>query len=212
MVCRKGCAGMFLIYVYFLSSQSIMEGILRFIQDNSTLVEVVVLVITASLWLRKFLMQKRAEAYLGFYARLLIQIRSLREMLDEDEQLNIEDPEMGNIYSMIYVESDIKRLCPGYKHITDHNGRKQKYMAAAKELRETLLNTETNVYPSRATKDKWYESQFVLFGFCEFLENESYRGTIKAEPGETNSIHIEKCKALIEAMDFIQSSIQSVKY
>lgn len=197
--------------VYYSPPQNIIEYILQIIEDNSVLVGVLTSMITGSLWLRKFLREKRAEAFFGFYAKLSLRLKVLQSTLNENGQLNILDSDAGNIYSLIYFDSCYPEVCKSYKE----PGPKERdlYKNAAKELKQILLETEHNVYPLGSNKKKWYESQYVLFSFCEFLEKIDTvikTNKTKTENGELK--HIVKCKALVEAINYIQKSIEKAKY
>jgi hypothetical protein len=198
--------------VYCSPQQNITEYVLGFIEAHSVLVGVITSVLASSLWLRKFLKQKRAEAFFGFYSKLSLCLKSLQVRLKENGQLNIIEPKNGNIYALIYLNDYIGEACPSYKKPDDRE--LKLYQDAAKELKKILLDTENNVYPLGSDRKRWYESQFILFSFCEFLENEAnWHLTNKDstdEKGEPK--HIVKCKMLIEAMDYIQYSISHAKY
>lgn len=197
--------------VFYTSPKHIIEYVLQFIEENSVLVGVITSVITSSLWLRKFLKQKRAEAFFGFYSKLSLCLNYLQATLEEDGQLNISSFESGNIYSLIYLNDYISTVCPTYKVPTEKDI--EKYLSAAKALKELLLETENNVYPPRANRDKWYESQHVLFLFCNFIENKAFWHKINTTDDKcTEPKHILKCKELVNAMDYIQESIKKAKY
>lgn len=74
--------------------------------------------------------------------------------------------------------------------------------------------TDNNVYPQGSDPKEWYESQHILFDFCEFLENEAYHQRTNKElgDGESEPKHIIKCRLLINAMDNIQNSINNAQY
>ena len=192
--------------------QHIIVCVLQFIEDNSVLVGVVTSVIASSLWLRKFLRQKRAEAFFGFYAKLSLCLKSLQVKLKEKELLNTSDSEAGNIYSIIYTDDCITTTCPRFAEPTPTEI--QLYQEAAKQLKDTLLTTESNVYPQGADRKKWYESLYILFSFCEFLEKwDSIQKTNKCRAAdETEDKHIIKCRLLVDAIDYVQSSIDNAKY
>lgn len=189
-----------------------MECILFFIENHSVLVGIITSVIVSSLWLRKFIRQKRAEAFFGFYAKLSLCLEVLRAVLEERGQLNIENAETGNIFSLIYLKDFMPTVCPSYK-IPEKN-ELGLYQEAAKKLKDILLETQNNVYPLRSKRKEWYQSQYILFSFCEFIENEAYWHTTNEEftNGYGESKHILKCKSLINAMDYIQKSIERAKY
>ncbi len=201
---------MFLVYIY--ASLHIIECVLSFIENNSVLVGVITSVIVSSLWLRKFIRQKRAEAFFGFYARLSLCLKALQTNLEDKELLNVSDSKKGNIYSLIYIDDYIKDVCPSFTVLTEDELKVYKNFAI--EIEEILLNTDNNVYPKKANTKKWYESQHILFSFCEFLKNKEYHHTtnIAVSEGSTEPKHIEKCKALVEAINFIQVSIDNAKY
>lgn len=191
----------------------IIKYILQFIEGHSVLVGVVTSVVVSSLWLRKFLRQKRAEAFLGFYAKFSLRLKTLRALLEEHKLLNIYDSEDGNIYSYIYADSCIKTICPRF--VLPNDKELKLYQEAARELKSILIQTDNNVYPVKADRKKWYNSQYILFSFCEYLENiDNFRDSVnnpKVE-GEADAKHIVKCKQLVEAMNYIQISIDNAKY
>ncbi len=197
--------------VYCAPPQNIIEYIFQIIEDNSVLVGVLTSVIAGSLWLRKFLRQKRAEAFFGFYAKLSLRLKVLQTTLNENGQLNILNPDAGNIYSLAYLDECYSKVCKSYKE----PGEKERklYVDAAKELKKILLETDHNVYPLGSNKKKWYESQYVLFSFCEFLEHiESIIKTNKTETEDGKLKHIVKCKEVVDAINYIQESIEKAKY
>ena len=155
-----------------IQQPNIIEYALLFIEQHSVLVGVITSVLASSLWLSKFLKQKRAEAFFGFYSKLSLRLKALQTRLEENGQLNISDPKDGNIYALIYLEDYGREVCPSYKIPVKEE--LAFYKAAAKELKDILLKTEHNVYPLGSKREKWYESQHILFSFCEFLENEAY--------------------------------------
>lgn len=201
---------MFLVLISKI--KHIIECIFCFIEENPVSVGIFTSMIVGSLWFRKYIRQKRAEAFFGFYAKLSLCLKSLRIKLEENGQLNVSDTKAGNIYSLIYVEDDIKNICPRYKKLGEDEI--LLYQAAAKELKEILLNTDNNVYPRGSKRQKWYESQHIIFQFCEFLENKKYWHTTNIErDSEDNEYkHIKRCKLLIDAMDYVQESINNAKY
>lgn len=201
---------MFLEYnVMFLCN---IKCILNFIEDNSVFVGIVSSVLTASLWFSKNIKQKRAEAFFGFYARLSLYLRHLHTVLEEDDQLNVDDSEAGNIFSLIYMEDYTKSVCPKYKE--PGKDKIELYQSITIGLQKVLLNTENNVYPQNAVQEKWYESQHIIFSFCEFINKESYRNKTNQEYdiNASEPKHIVKCKLLINAMNYIQDAISNTKY
>lgn len=194
---------------YCESNPHILYCILEFIESHSVLMGVVTSVIVGSLWMRKFLKQKRAEAFFGFYTKLSLFLDELYNRLDEKDLLNISDSESGNIYSLIYVPNYVNIVCPKFSGIENED--LTSYQKLTGRIKELLLNTENNVYPKGAKREKWYKSQQILFSFCEFITNDAYREitNIKSEP---EAQHIAKCKSLVEAINYIQQSIYNSKY
>lgn len=186
--------------------------ILNFIEENSVFMGIVSSIITASLWFSKNIKQKRAEAFFGFYARLSLYLRHLHTILEEDGQLNIDDSKAGNIFSLIYMEDCTKSFCPKYKEPS--KDKIELYQSVTIELQKVLLDTENNVYPQNAVREEWYESQHIIFSFCEFINKESYRNKTNQEydMNKDEPKHIVKCKLLINAMNYIQDAISNTKY
>ena len=190
----------------------IIECVLCYIENNSVLVGVITSVIASSLWLRKFLRQKRAEAFFGFYAKLSLHLKALQTRLEEKGLLNVSKPEAGNIYSLLYTKDSVKDFCPSFTELSDKD--LVPFQTLAKEIKKTLLDTDSNVYPPKADRKQWYESQHILFSFCDFLENSEYHYMTnkRTSEGETEDKHIVKCKLLVEALNYIQNSINNAKY
>ncbi len=201
-----------MLLVYFAPQQNIIEYILKIIEDNSVLIGVITSLIVGSLWFRKFIRQRRAEAFFGFYTKLSLSIRILQTKLLENDRLNITDFKSGNIFSLIYVESDIEKICSSFTPVLDDELNSYKKAAAA--IKNIIINTDNNVYPQKANRGQWYKSQCVLLLFCDFLEDKSNRNltNIPEESDNTEPKHITRCKELIEAMDYILESINSAKY
>lgn len=189
----------------------IIEYTLCFIENNSVLMGVIISVIASSLWLRKFLREKQAEAFFGFYAKLSLHLRVLQKKLEEKDLLNITDPEAGNIYSLIYTKDCINDFCPKFAMLSDQE--LVPFIDIAKEIKRTILDTDSNVYPPKADKKQWYESQYILFSLCDFLESSEYRHMTnrRTSEGETEDKHIVKCKLLVEALNYIQNSIDFLR-
>lgn len=189
-----------------------IKCILNFIEEHSVFVGILSSVLTASLWFSKNIKQKRAEAFFGFYAKLSLYLRHLHTILEEDDQLNIDDPKAGNIFSLIYMEDYTKSVCPKYKEPADD--KIELYQSVTKELQKVLLDTENNVYPQNAAREEWYKSEHIIFSFCEFINKKSYRNRTNQEydRNTTEPKHIVKCKLLINAMNYIQDAISNENY
>ena len=190
----------------------IIKYILCFIEENSVLMGVITSVIVSSLWFRKFLRQKRAEAFFGFYSKLSLLLNALQTKLDDNGQLNVSDAKVGNIFSLIYTDEIRKKIYPKYKIPNEEE--LNLYKSTVKDLKDILLNTDNNVFPQGSDRKEWYKSQHIIFNFCEFLENEiCQKNTNKeSEYVESEPKHIIKCRLLIDAMDNIQKSINNAQY
>lgn len=211
---------MFLIFFYIIVWRGIRIYILiniikyffGFIENNSVFMGFAASLIVSSFWMKNYIKQKRAEAFFGFYARLLLRIKSLRAGLYEKGQLNVVEPKKGNIFSLIYTEDYIKEVCPQYRSLEEIE--LHIYKSTAMEIKKILIEADNNVYPPGSNRKEWYDSQFILFSFCEFLENSDYQAVTneKYEKGTKEYKHILRCKNLIRAMNYIQYSIENARY
>ena len=197
--------------LYWIEKHPVLMGVI------TTIMGVIITVIIGSFWFRKFLRQKRAEAFFGFYARLLLQLNSLQVWLNEKELLNTDSNNIkqGNIYALMYNPATLNEVCPGFHDLSTDDLSDLKKLTL--QLKNTLLESENNVYPKHSQKKSWYNSQLILFLFCDFIEQDSLRKNIshpKYDSGDNsgNYKHIVKCNELIIAMNSIQSSINSEKY
>lgn len=129
---------MFLICM--LEILDVIEHFLGIIQNNSVFIGIVTSIIVGARWFRKYIEQKRAEAFFGFYAKLYLRLRTLQTRLEENDQLNITNSGNGNIYTLIYTEDVMVDVCPGYKELEKNS--LESCMDAAKKLKELLVNTD----------------------------------------------------------------------
>lgn len=198
--------------VYLATPQNTLEYILKTIEDNSVLIGVITSLIVGSLWFKKFIRQRRAEAFFGFYSKLSLNIRILQTKLEENDRLNITNFNIGNIFSLIYVEKDIMTICTSFTPISEEE--LDSYKAASDVIKDIIINTENNVYPQKANREEWYKSQCVLLLFCDFLENKGSRHTtnIPEENDNTEPKHITRCKELVKAMNYILEAINKARY
>jgi len=182
-----------------------INDILSWLENHSGIIGIITAIIAGSLWFHKFLMQKRAEAFFGFYARLLLQIKSLQALLDDNELLVINKPSVGNIYTLIY-SGDPYKVCNDFKIPSEELFDDLKRLAL--QIKNTLTESENNVYPKVSERSKWYDSQYILFEFCEFLEYKSKRGITNIAKVAGKYKHTVKCQDLINAMKYIKESIE----
>jgi len=197
--------------VFYQSIWSIVNCVFLWLENHSGIIGIIVIIITGSLWSYKFLMQKRAEAFFGFYTRLYFQLKGLKSLLDDNNLLKIEPPNVGNIYSLLYIDSIRHEACEYFNNPSSKLFNDIKSLAS--QIKNTLTESESNVYPNASERKKWYGSQYILFEFCEFLENDSKRGitSIAKVAGENSEFkHTVKCRKLINAVNYINKSIKNV--
>lgn len=202
---------MFLVLVYSVRQQDKLGYILQFLEDHPVLVGVLTSLIATSLWLYKFLKQRRAEAFFGLYSQLLLYLDELSSKLIEFGLLNITDYEEGNVFSLLYTESYCKTICPSFAP----EAAKRKLVPLGRiveGLENTLLNADNNVYPKKAKPEMWYYSQQVLISFCEFLQHEEYHHTTNCMTDTSRPVHIVKCEKLLDAIAYIKQVIRATKY
>jgi len=190
----------------FQSFWHTLDCIFSWLEDHSGIIGIITAIIAGSLWFRKYLMQKRIEAFFGFYARLLLQLKGLKSLLDAYGLLQNRRPRYGNIYILLY-SGDIPIIKFNAFPMPSEN-LLEDLKRLASQLKNTLIESENNVYPKISEKVRWYDSQHTLFEFCEFLEFESMRGitNILKKGGEYK--HVIKCRNLINAMNYIEESIE----
>jgi hypothetical protein len=146
---------------------------------------------------------------------LLIQLNYLRTWLDDKNLLETDNHEIGNIYALIYIDETRNEECRGCKLPEGEELKELKELIS--KLRETMINSENNVYPKSSKKTEWYKSQQVLYEFCEFIENDSMRrntniAKTKSSENTEEYKHIMMCKKLTDAMDCIKDSIEKAFY
>jgi len=187
--------------------------ILSWIESYSVSVGIIVSITVGSLWFHKYLKQKRAEAFFGFYAQLLFRLKSLRTWLNDKDLLEINDPQKGNIYALMYSKEKLQKVCAGFHVPSNEELEESKGLVA--QLKEILTESDNNVYPKNSNRTRWYDSQQILLKFCEFFERDSMHGNTnmpKAHLQDNEYKHTVMCKKLIDAMDYIQASIENEKY
>lgn len=220
------------IIMYFLLYYNCMsyvfgffENCFNFIENHSVFVGIITAVVTSSLWLRKYINQKRAEAFFDFYSQLLLKIKYLKSQLVEASQLDHSEGDHGNIYSLLYTNGTMLSICEGYNKPVPAKIRI--FSEAAENLRQCILDSKCNVYPKKANRKKWYDSQHIVLSFCEFIievnagendDNDKNNNGLhniyntSREDNDKIPIHRVKCKELVEAMDYIISSIENERY
>lgn len=204
-----------------------MDNVFNFIETHSVLVGIITAIVTSSLWLRKYINQKRAEAFFDFYTQLLLKTKYLKCKLTDFSQIDYSENSKGNIYSLLYTDDRIFSICEGYNK---PEPAKLKILSdAANNLKECIIKSDCNVYPKNANRKKWYDSQHIVFSFCEFIievntAEKANNNNVKINNGLHNiyntskddvnkiPIHKVKCKELVEAMDYIITSIEDERY
>lgn len=202
---------MLLILVYSIPQQHRLGYVLQYVEDHPVLVGVLTSLIATSLWLYKFLKQRRAEAFFGLYSQLLLYLDELSTRLIECGLLNILNNEEGNIFSLEYTVDYCKEICPSFAPAAARN-HLLPLIKIVEGLEDTLLKADNNVYPKKAEPEKWYYSQQVLISFCEFLQHEEYHHTINRMIATSRPMHIVKCEKLLGAIAYIKQVIRATKY
>jgi len=161
----------------------------------------------------KILWKKQIGASSGFYPQLLFQLESLRNQLNENNLLNINDLQKGNIYALIYNKETRQDICAGFHVPSNEELKESKELAL--QIKKTLNESENNVNPKNSNGNKWKNSQQVLFEFCEFIIQDSmreYTNIAKEHPEDNEYKHNVMCKKLVAAMDYIQTSIKNENF
>lgn len=212
---------------YIFSGFRFIDTVFNFIETHSVLVGIITAVVTSSLWMRKYISQKRAEAFFDFYTQLLLKTKYLKCKLTEFSQIDFSEKSKGNIYSLLYTDNTIFSICEGYNK---PEPAKLKILSdAADNLKECIIKSDCNVYPRNANRKKWYDSQHVVLSFCEFIievntaqknnnrndeMNNGLHNIYNTSKEDNNKIpiHRVKCKEFVDAMDYIITSIENEKY
>ena len=194
---------------------NIVNYIISWIECHPVTMALITTVTAGTFWLHKYINHKRAEAFFGFYTRLLIQLKYLRTWLNAKNLLETDNHEKDNIYALIYTEETKIEVCKVNHKLSDEEFEELKELV--KELKETITRSDNNVYPKASKKKEWYENQQVLYEFCEFIENDSMRrNTNIAKTKSLENVdeykHITMCKKLIAAMNCIKDSIEKEYY
>ena len=185
-------------------------NIFSLIESHPETMGVVIAMLLGSLWFYKYKRKKRADASFGFYPQLLLNLRSLRTFLEERNWLEVVDISKGNIYTLLYHIDTIKVVAPAFSAPDDIalDGIKK----ITSDLKSTIHGTENNVHPKGSDKKQWYDSQQIIFDFCNFIDQNGARGKITMPQNEKNEYkHIKKCRELISAMEYIEQSIEDAQ-
>jgi hypothetical protein len=190
-------------------------GIIPWIESHPVTMALITTVTAGTFWLHKYINHKRAEAFFGFYTRLLIQLKYLRKWLNDKDLLETENHKKNNIYALIYTEETQIEVCKVNHELPGEEFEELKELV--KELKETITKSDNNVYPKASKKTEWYKSQQVLYEFCEFIENDGMRrntniAKTKSSENTEEYKHITMCKKLTDAMDCIKDSIEKAFY
>lgn len=145
---------------------------LDYIENHAVFIGIITAVLSSCFFVRKYIKEKRAEAFFDFYTILWLRLKNLKEYLNEYKQLDFSNNK-GNIFSLLYIEDKILVFCPGYKEL--NRDEQCVVVESAIELKKCILESNCNVYPKRAIKKKWYESQHIILSFCNFLEKEELK-------------------------------------
>ena len=155
------------------------------------------------------LREKQYFASIRFYPQLLMAIKRLKQYLEDQRQLEVNDPQKGNIYSLIYTTEACKTICPSYRRIDisqDKDLTKQ-----VTDIKKLLTESEDNVHPKYSDKEEWIQNQIVIISFCNFILEERERGVTNKEYLSDSDVpqHIKMCKELNSAIDYIEKTAAS---
>jgi len=191
----------------FQSFWNTLNSIFSWLENHSGIIGIIVSLIIGSnlFWLYIYIKKKRAKASGGFYNQLLFQINNLQSLLDDNGLLETKNSDNGNIYSLIYNDSTLNEVCGGLHKPSEELLNDIKKLTH--QLKNILIESKNNVYPKASKKTKWYNSQKILFNFCEFMEQESMKGITNIAKINDNFKHIVKCQELVDAMNYIKESI-----
>ena len=181
-----------------------------FLENHSAVTAILTASLGSLLWFRNYTKQKRAEAFFDFYTKLMLYAKTLKYQLEDNYQMNCEKSDDGNIYSLIYTDDAMKKVCPRYKR--PEPSELNILRAICDNIKNCILTSDNNVYPKKAKRKRWYESQYVLLSFCDFIENDALRDITNNPKADSTPIHITKCTQLKEAIDYIIQSIEKEKY
>jgi hypothetical protein len=185
--------------------------ILDFVNNYTNLAGVIISLFTATVWFQKYIKQKRAEAFFGFYAELSFRIKSFRLLLEERGQLDVSNSQNGNIYALIYKKDKIVEVCPAYSEPNEYM--LNIYKEEAKDLKNLLVSTKENVYPKWCKRNEWYDNLQIIFSFCEFLEREIfYQTNVSDSEDKKECKHMIKCRELVDALNYIEKAVSKAKY
>ena len=67
----------------------------------------------------------------------------LQAKLEENDRLNITDSNIGNIFTLIYVEKDIVKFCNSFTPISEDE--LNSYKVVSNAIKDIIINTENNV-------------------------------------------------------------------
>ena len=194
-----------------VSLKEILENIPGYMEEYSVFTSIITGLIAGSFWVRKYLKEKRIEAFFGFYSKLSFLLYVLQTDLNKKHRLNVKEPSIGNIFTLMYTEICPVEISPTLSDILDDE--LQSYIKTTQKIKELLISTDSNVYPSGSDRNEWYSSQRVLYSFCDFLEdNEKHHRVNVAKDNNNVYKHITKCNELIKAIEYIQESIEHMNF
>ena len=188
-------------------SKIFLLSVLCFIESHPVFIETAAAVITSSLIAKKYLREKRAEAFSGLYIRLYMQLKSFMELLSSHDRINCNDNTRGTIFCLRYDDDTWRKEFPSFPGID--KSELETYKKCAEQLNETILKTEKNIYPKNASKRKWYNYQRIIIEFCNFI---TYDDQHKCTNNVAKEYYIGKCVELVTAVDYICSKIAKTKY
>ncbi len=195
----------------FNTIKGILSYVINYAENHSEVLGVVVALVGSAFWLRKYMRQKRAEAFFGFYTKLSLCIKELSAQLSQDDLLEYKDPEKGNFFSLMYTNEKLQEFCPSF-----HKPEQQRldlYKDDAEAIKTLLHDTEQNVYPKGCDRNKWYNSLYTIYAACEFLlDNRNWALTNESKNKNGQIKHVARCKEYLDAVAYIQAEINKTAY
>ncbi len=185
------------------------EQVLSFIENHGGLIGIITAVLAAAFWMRRFLRQRRAEAFFSFYTKLYSELKELLRWLTEFKRLNTEDKDAGNIYLLEYwYDKDTFDLhVPKYSKIEEKELKVYKILAG--QLLETIHGSDNNVYPKGTDRKEWYDSINSVLNLCMLLAHEEFWN--QKDITQTPS-YMEDCLELKQSIEYIMTQLEQVSY
>ena len=188
--------------VHYRCILNIINQVLIFMDDNPVFIGVMVAV-SGTFWINRYLRKKRIDACFGFYCNLSLLISELKEMLITLKLDTDSNPDnLFNIFALHYMD-DIRKKNSINRSITEEL---KALSAVASPLHNLLISATNNIPPDNISISDWYKYQQAVFKLC-LLILEKYNKQVSSYTGE----HIEMYKEASGAMDKILTAIEDAQ-